>query len=167
MKANFWRKKKLGKSFLLQQIIQLVNSIYSSKRPEKKKYIPFPVFGSSVHISLTPSNTMLQWRSKAFTLPNSFLLFLRHFMKKKLFFAQPAVDQDLGVVLDGVREDPEGPGGELLLLLRLALLWGHVCFAGHPDQWPYLSETWYMWLSLGLVMSTISNWTEKLRRHQH
>ena len=39
--------------------------------------LPFPVFGSSVHISLTPSNTMLQWRSNAFTLPKSFLLFLR------------------------------------------------------------------------------------------
>ena len=69
-------------------------------------------------------------------------------MKKKLFFAQPAVDQDLGVVLDGVREDPEGPGGELLLLLRLALLRSHVCFAGHPDQWHYLSETRYMWIFL-------------------
>merc|ERR1719500_384646 len=39
-------------------------------------FFPFPVFGNSVHISLTPSNTMLQCRSKAFTLPNSFLLFL-------------------------------------------------------------------------------------------
>ena len=37
---------------------------------------PLPVLGNSVHISFTPSNTMLQWRSKAFTLPSSFLLFL-------------------------------------------------------------------------------------------
>ena len=50
--------------------------------------LPFPVFGSSVHISLTPSNTMLQWRSNAFTLPKSFLLFLRTigFNKNTSFF---------------------------------------------------------------------------------
>ena len=46
------------------------------------RHPPFPVFGSSVHISFTPSNTMLQCRSKAFTLPNSFLLFLKHFISK-------------------------------------------------------------------------------------
>merc|ERR1712241_1357328 len=40
-------------------------------------FLPFPVFGSSVHISLTPSRTMLQCLSNAFTLPRSFLLFLQ------------------------------------------------------------------------------------------
>ena len=38
--------------------------------------LPFPVLGSSVHISLTPSRTMLQCLSNAFTLPSNFLLFL-------------------------------------------------------------------------------------------
>ena len=33
--------------------------------------------GVSVHISLTFSKTMLQWRSKALTRPSSFLLFLQ------------------------------------------------------------------------------------------
>ena len=37
---------------------------------------PLPVLGSSVHISFTPSSTMLQCLSKAFTRPKSFLLFL-------------------------------------------------------------------------------------------
>merc|ERR1719402_371660 len=40
-------------------------------------FFPFPVLGSSVHISLTPSRTMLQCLSKALTLPSSFLLFLQ------------------------------------------------------------------------------------------
>ena len=39
--------------------------------------LPFPLLGSSVHISLTPSSTMLQCLSKAFTRPSSFLLFLK------------------------------------------------------------------------------------------
>ena len=58
--------------------------------------------------------------------------------------ALPAVDQDLGVVLDRVGEDPEGTGGELLLFLRLTLFRGHVRLAGHPDLRYYLSETKYM-----------------------
>ena len=35
---------------------------------------PLPALGTSVHSSLTFSSTMLQWRSKAFTLASSFLL---------------------------------------------------------------------------------------------
>ena len=38
-------------------------------------FLPFPALGTSVHSSLTFSNTMLQCRSKAFTRANSFLLF--------------------------------------------------------------------------------------------
>ena len=44
----------------------------------------------------------------------------------------PAVDEDLGVVLHGVREHPERPGGELLLLLGVPLLRSHVSLARHP-----------------------------------
>merc|ERR1719222_505480 len=88
-------------------------------------FFPFPVFGSSVHISLTPSKTMLQCRSKAFTLPNSFLLFLQLIKTWVLFLR--------------VGEDPEGTGGELLLFLRLTLFGGHVRLAGHPDLRYYLS----------------------------
>merc|ERR1719341_182810 len=40
-------------------------------------FFPLPVFGSSVHISFTPSRTMLQCLSKALTRPKSFLLFLQ------------------------------------------------------------------------------------------
>ena len=40
-------------------------------------FLPFPAFGTSVHISLTFSSTMLQCRSNAFTRPSSFLLFLQ------------------------------------------------------------------------------------------
>ena len=66
------------------------------------------------------------------------------YAKTSLKTALPAVDQDLGVVLDGVGEDPEGPGGELLLLLCLTLFGGHVCLGGHPDHRKYLSEIEYM-----------------------
>uniref|UniRef100_A0A1J3FXY8 Uncharacterized protein n=1 Tax=Noccaea caerulescens TaxID=107243 RepID=A0A1J3FXY8_NOCCA len=38
-------------------------------------FLPFPVFGTSVHISLTFSRTMLQCLSNALTRPSSFLLF--------------------------------------------------------------------------------------------
>merc|ERR1712166_628467 len=38
-------------------------------------FFPLPAFGTSVHISLTFSSTMLQWRSNALILPSSFLLF--------------------------------------------------------------------------------------------
>lgn len=36
--------------------------------------VPVEPLGTSIHISLTPSSTILQWRSKAFTLANNFLL---------------------------------------------------------------------------------------------
>ena len=43
----------------------------------------------------------------------------------------PAVDEDLGVVLHAVSEDPEGPGLELLLLLGVPLLGGHLILTAH------------------------------------
>merc|ERR1712241_1581755 len=49
-------------------------------------FFPLPVFGNSVHISLTPSRTMLQCLSNAFTLPRSFLLFLQLMRTWVLFF---------------------------------------------------------------------------------
>ena len=52
----------------------------------RNKDLPFPVLGSSVHISLTPSKTMLQCLSNAFTLPSSFLLFLQLMRTWVLFF---------------------------------------------------------------------------------
>ena len=45
----------------------------------------------------------------------------------------PAVDEDLGVVLDTVGEDPEGPGLKLLLLLGVPLLGGHLVLVAHDD----------------------------------
>ena len=42
------------------------------------------------------------------------------------FLVVPAVDEDLGVVLHAVGENPEGPGLELLLLLGVPLLGGHL-----------------------------------------
>ena len=47
---------------------------------------PLPVLGNSVHISLTPSRTMLQCLSKAFTRPSNFLLFLQLMRTWVLFF---------------------------------------------------------------------------------
>ena len=47
------------------------------------------------------------------------------------FYFIPAVDEDLGVVLHAVGEDPEGPGLELLLLLGVPLLGGHLVLITH------------------------------------
>ena len=47
------------------------------------------------------------------------------------YYFIPAVDEDLGVVLHAVGEDPEGPGLELLLLLGVPLLGGHLILTAH------------------------------------
>ena len=60
-------------------------------------------------------------------------------------FVVPAVDEDLRVVLDAVREDPERAGVELLLLLGVPLLRSHISF-GHFE------------LEVG------TSWVEKYRR---
>ena len=82
----------------------------------------------------------LTYLSKALTRPKSFLLFLqwanvwgRKLPKCKNSYSSPAIDENLGVVLHRVCEDPERPSWELLLLLGLPFLRGHVCLAGHPD----------------------------------
>merc|ERR550532_2658870 len=62
-------------------------------------FLPLPVLGISVHISLTPSKTMLQCRSKAFTLPRSFLLF-RQLIKTCVLFLTDCVRTDNGPVLN-------------------------------------------------------------------
>jgi len=49
-------------------------------------FLPLPVFGTSVHISLTFSKTMLQCLSNALTRPRSFLLFLQFIRTCVLFF---------------------------------------------------------------------------------
>ena len=62
-------------------------------------FFPFPVFGVSVHISFTPSNTMLQWRSNAFTRAKSLRLFLQLISTCVLFFTA-SVRTDRGPVLN-------------------------------------------------------------------
>lgn len=62
-------------------------------------FLPLPVLGSSVHISLTFSNTMLQWRSKALTRPSNFLL-LRQFIKTCVLFFTDCVKTLKGPVLN-------------------------------------------------------------------
>lgn len=62
-------------------------------------FLPFPVFGVSVHISFTFSNTMLQCLSKAFTLARSFLLFLQ-LMRTCVLFLTDWVRTDSGPVLN-------------------------------------------------------------------
>jgi hypothetical protein len=60
-------------------------------------FFPFPVFGTSVHISLTFSRTILQWRSKAFTRPSNFLLF-RQLMSTWVLFLTDIVSTERGPV---------------------------------------------------------------------
>ena len=72
---------------------------------------PFPVLGSSVHISLTPSSTMLQCLSNALTRPNNFLLFLWGRVGAYKSWCinnryKPAVNEHLGVVLHRVSKNP-------------------------------------------------------------
>lgn len=62
-------------------------------------FFPLPVRGSSVHISLTFSNTILQWRSKALTRPRSFLLF-RQLISTWVLFLTDCVRTDKGPVLN-------------------------------------------------------------------
>lgn len=62
-------------------------------------FFPFPVRGTSVHISLTFSRTMLQCLSNAFTRPNNFLLF-RQLMSTCVLFFTDCVKTDNGPVLN-------------------------------------------------------------------
>ena len=62
-------------------------------------FLPFPVLGISVHISLTPSRTILQWRSKALTRPRSFLLF-RQLINTWVLFLTDYVRTERGPVLN-------------------------------------------------------------------
>lgn len=62
-------------------------------------FLPLPVRGNSVHISLTFSRTILQWRSNALTRPSSFLL-LRQLMSTCVLFFTDCVSTDSGPVLN-------------------------------------------------------------------
>lgn len=62
-------------------------------------FLPLPVLGNSVHISLTFSRTMLQCRSKALTRPRSFLL-LRQLMSTCVLLRTDCVNTDKGPVLN-------------------------------------------------------------------
>lgn len=62
-------------------------------------FLPLPGRGLSVHISFTFSSTMLQWRSNAFTRPNSFLL-LRQLISTCVLFFTDCVRTDSGPVLN-------------------------------------------------------------------
>ena len=57
----------------------------------------------------------------------------------------PAVDENLGVILDRVSEDPQWTSLELLLLLLLPLLGGHLLLA-HFDSDSVLFCRWKIFL---------------------
>ena len=60
-------------------------------------FLPLPVLGVSVHISLAFSSTMLKWRSKAFTRASSFRLFLQ-LMSTCVLYLTACVSTDRGPV---------------------------------------------------------------------
>lgn len=62
-------------------------------------FLPFPGRHLSVHISFTSCNTMLQWRSKAFMRPKSFLL-LRQLINTCVLFLIDFVRIERGPVLN-------------------------------------------------------------------
>merc|ERR1712038_1123082 len=73
-------------------------------------FVPFPVFGSSVHISFTFSRTILQCRSKALTRPNNFLLFLQ-FMRTCVLLRTDSVRIDNGPVLNSSSSSRDSSSG--------------------------------------------------------
>eukprot|EP00322_Chrysochromulina_rotalis_P003386 CAMPEP_0115859736 /NCGR_PEP_ID=MMETSP0287-20121206/16770_1 /TAXON_ID=412157 /ORGANISM="Chrysochromulina rotalis, Strain UIO044" /LENGTH=115 /DNA_ID=CAMNT_0003314047 /DNA_START=491 /DNA_END=838 /DNA_ORIENTATION=+ len=62
-------------------------------------FLPFPALGTSVHISLTFSSTMLQWRSNALTRPSNFLL-LRQLIRTCVLLFTLCVSTESGPVLN-------------------------------------------------------------------
>lgn len=72
---------------------------------------PFPVFGTSLQISLTFSRTMLQWRSNALTRPRSFRLFLQ-LIKTCEFVLTLCVKTDNGPVWNSCSSDWSAYWGE-------------------------------------------------------
>lgn len=91
-------------------------------------FFPFPVRGTSVHISLTLSSTILQCRSKALTLPNNFLLFLQ-LIRTCVLFLTDWVKTDNGPVLNSSsswRASSSGVNSDFGLIIDLKrFLWGY------------------------------------------
>ena len=86
--------------------------------------LPFPVLGISVHISFTPSKTMLQCLSKALTLPKSFLLF-RQLIKTCVLFLTDCVKTLSGPVLNSSssrRSSSSGVISDLALFISAAAI---------------------------------------------
>merc|ERR1712001_3201 len=73
-------------------------------------FVPFPVFGNSVHISFTFSKTILQCRSNAFTRPSSFLLF-RQLIRTCVLFRTDSVRIERGPVLNSSSSSRESSSG--------------------------------------------------------
>lgn len=94
MVASGFRKTRITES-PLKNILEMKRSLFTGFT----FFLPLPVRGISVHISLTFSRTMLQWRSKAFTRPKSFLL-LRQLIKTWVLFLTDCVRTDNGPVLN-------------------------------------------------------------------
>jgi hypothetical protein len=65
----------------LRNILEMTRSLFTGA-----PFFPFAVRGVSVHISRTPSNTMLQWRSNALMRARSLWLFRRLISTCELFF---------------------------------------------------------------------------------
>ena len=59
-----------------------------------------------------------------------------------VWWCLPAVDENLGVVLDRVSEDPQRTSLELLLLLLFPLLGGHLLLA-HDDSVLFILEKYF------------------------
>lgn len=97
-------------------------------------FLPLPVRGISVHISVTFSRTMLQWRSNALTRPRSFLL-LRQLMRTWVLFLTDLKESSVWWAkcadcndIDLLCEHTERPGVEFLLFQFLQLFGCHFRF---------------------------------------
>ena len=111
-----------GLAFFLPEKIKFCK-IYTNKLI-KFQMLPFPVLGISVHISFTPSKTMLQCLSKALTLPKSFLLF-RQLIKTCVLFLTDCVKTLSGPVLNSSssrRSSSSGVISDLALFISAAAI---------------------------------------------
>ena len=107
-------------------------------------FVPFPVFGNSVHISFTFSNTILQCRSNAFTRPSSFLLF-RQLIRTCVLFRTDSVRIERGPVLNSSSSNRESSSGVisdfgLAVAMICIRLFGHDLKSYQLDNDRYLSS---------------------------
>lgn len=82
---NYWLPRGFLTTMMTESPLRNIFWMYLSRFTGFDFFCPLAVFGCSIQISVTCSNTMLKCLSKAFTRPRSFLLF-RQLIKTCVLF---------------------------------------------------------------------------------